>query len=77
MLFLVIVFYENGLIPVGVFSTIEQAKAATEIACSATVPDDYGAVVNGAVHEMELDRLYAGEEKVGVHEMFPGGFNLN
>lgn len=71
-LFLVNIFYEHGEATAGVFSTLDLAKEATEKACAATVPAVYGECLSGSIVELELDRLYSGEDKVGQHEYGSG-----
>lgn len=74
--YLVNVFYEHGEMTAGVFSTLDGAKAATEIACGRTVPASYGECLSGSIVELDLDKLYEGEDMVGQHKygpsMFPG-----
>lgn len=66
-MFVVLMFYTRGMACAGVFSTIEQAKSATEYAAEEE-KEGYGAFTDATVIEMELDRVYSGEDTAPMHD---------
>lgn len=67
-LFVVTAQFTNGGMVVGVYSTIDQAKAAAEYIAESDTPEAYGLFCDAMVQEYELDRIYSGEDFVPTHE---------
>lgn len=67
MLYVATIAYVNGVSLIGVFSDVEQAKAAVEIAVGLTPPDNAGPVAGAEIQTVELDVMHSPEDTVGTY----------